>query len=119
MEKLTVKSTDIVIVASTGSLEVIGKPGVVSEEYSGKCQIGAFLRIIRPKQTEFFQYLKFVFMSDFYRSRIRGLVKGTNIRNIKKEYITEMEIPLPPLAEQRRIVAYLNKLLVLVNQFED
>ena len=83
-EKLIVKSTDIVIVASTGSLEVIGKPGVISEDLSGKCQIGAFLRIIRPKQTDFSQYLKFIFMSDFYRCRIRRLVKGTNIRNIKK-----------------------------------
>ena len=118
-EKLIVKSTDIVIVASTGSLEVIGKPGVISEDLSGKCQIGAFLRIIRPKQTEFSQYLKFIFMSDFYRCRIRRLVKGTNIRNIKKEYIADMVIPLPPLAEQRRIVARLNKLLASIDQLGD
>jgi len=105
----TVQKGDVVIVASTGSEKVIGKPGV----YDGNeiIQIGAFLRILRPQNIEFYEYLRVIIVSDYYRGHIREVAKGTNIRNIKAEYITDLPIPLPPLAEQRRIVARLEELL--------
>ena len=114
----TIKENDILIVASTGSKAVIGKPAfVIATDESA--QIGAFLRIIRPKQSYLSNYIKVIFSSEYYRKHIRNNVSGTNINNIKEEHITKMLIPLPPLAEQKRIVEKLEKLLPLVDEYEE
>lgn len=111
-----IQSSDIVIVASTGSKEVIGRAAC----YRGneKIQIGAFLRIIRQNKKEYAPYLKILFQSDYYRKHIRNCSKGTNINNIKKEYITELSIPIPPVQEQRRIVAKLEEAFAEIDRAE-
>ena len=107
-----VKVGDVLIVASTGSKTVIGKPGYIEYELP-RTMIGAFLRICRPICKETSTYLYRIFCSEYYRQHIRHLAQGTNINNVKEEYITKLMIPLPPLAEQKRIVEKLNKLLPL------
>ena len=111
-----IRKDDIIIVASTGSQKVIGKPALIRQNYD-KTQIGAFLRIIRAKDVKYVPFLWLIFKGMYYREHIRNLVKGTNINNIKEEYITTLPIPLPPLAEQKRIVAKLEELLPIVEQY--
>ena len=113
-EEKIVKGYDIVIVASTGSKDIIGKPAVLRTNL--QCQIGAFLRIIRPKNKNTADYLKIFFQTKMYRNHIRQSVSGTNINNIKKSYIEELFIPLPPLKEQHRIVAKINEIFSFCDQ---
>ena len=80
--------------------------------------IGAFLRICRPYRSEDSAYLRLLFQSVFYREHIRTSVQGTNINNIKESYITDFIVPLPPLSEQKRIVAKVDELLPLIDQYE-
>ena len=82
-------------------------------------QIGAFLRIIRPKSICISEYLGLIFQTEYYKHHIKQVAKGTNINNIKSSYITEFVIPLPPLEEQRRIQCQLKRLLSLVDQITD
>jgi type I restriction enzyme S subunit len=112
-----VKYGDIVIVASTGSEILIGKPGYADKDFPN-CQIGAFLRIIRPKQKELTSFLRYVFESDYYREYIRNLAKGTNINNIKNEYLNNFDVPLPPLAEQQLIVAQIETIFAQLDDIE-
>ena len=100
---------DVVIVAATGSSTVIGRAAIASTDMRG-VQIGAFLRIARPLFADVNTWLALIFHSPFYRQHIQDKAKGTNIRNLKAEYITDFIIPLPPLAEQKRIVAQIKKL---------
>ena len=53
-----------------------------------------------------------------YRNHIRQSVSGTNINNIKKSYIEELFIPLPPLKEQHRIVAKINELFSILDTID-
>ncbi len=111
-EDKLIRKGDILIVASTGSKAVIGKAGFVDLDVSD-IMIGAFLRICRPYSLDMAGYLRCLFESDFYRKHIRDLAQGTNINNVKESYITEFVIPLPPLAEQKRIVVAIEKMLPL------
>lgn len=110
-------SGDIIIVGSTGSKKVIGKPAFIDRTYEN-VQIGAFLRIIRPTSRLLFDYLKIIFSSEHYRKHIRSLAQGTNINNIKTSYLTEFIIPLPPLTEQKRMAEKLKDVLPLCTSLE-
>jgi type I restriction enzyme S subunit len=113
----TVRKGDILIVASTGSKTVIGKAGYIDRDLPNT-MIGAFLRICRAHSLELIGYLKCIFESNLYRKNIRDKSQGTNINNVKESYITELAIPLPPLAEQKRIVAKIEELLPYIDRYE-
>ena len=104
---------DVVIVAATGSSTVIGRAAVAPADMAG-VQIGAFLRIARPLFVEVNAWIALIFHSPFYRQHIQEKAKGTNIRNLKTEYVTDFMIPLPPLAEQKRIVAKIEELRAVI-----
>lgn len=117
----TIQSKDIVIVASTGSKTVIGKAGLIIDNLIGEhsVQIGAFLRIIRPKHNSTSRYLKLFYLTDYYRNIISHSVSGTNINNIKKSHIVDMLIPYPPLQEQIRIVEKVEEIFSILDALKD
>ena len=102
-----VKKDDIVLVASTGSSKVIGRACVVEEDYE-KTTIGAFLILCRPKEIIAKNWVHYIFKTLRYRLYISEQAKGTNIKNIKNEYLENFSFPLSPLNEQRRIVEKLD-----------
>jgi type I restriction enzyme S subunit len=105
---------DIVLVASTGSSTLIGKTGYARTTYQNT-QIGAFLRIIRPKSINISGYLNLIFNSNYYKNYIRSLAKGTNINNVKNGYIEQFMVALPPIQEQNRIVSMVNNIFTKLN----
>ena len=98
-----VQHGDIIVVASTGSQTLIGKTGFADRDIP-KTQIGAFLRIVRPKQKALSPYIRLIFQTDDYKGYIRNLAKGSNINNVKNAHLQNYHIYLPPLEEQQRIV---------------
>ncbi|MBE7697619.1 restriction endonuclease subunit S [Tenacibaculum finnmarkense] len=104
-----IKKGDVVIVGSTGSKRLIGKAGIAKEDFK-EISFGAFLMLIRPSYLINKTLFDYYFISDNYRNVIRELAGGVNINNIRREYITNLNLPLPPLAEQQRIVAKLDTL---------
>ena len=112
-----VQIDDVLIVASTGSKEVIGKAGYVIEPLENT-QIGAFLRIVRPLLKWYAPYVKLIFATEYYREHIRHLSGGTNINNIKADYINAFLISLPPYAEQIRIAERINSLFEQIDIIE-
>ncbi|MFO0903729.1 MAG: restriction endonuclease subunit S [Pirellulales bacterium] len=98
---------DIVIAASSGSLDVVGKASVVESQVVAS--FGAFCKVVRPSSEIFPGYLGHFFRTPEYRSTISKLAQGANINNLKNEHIDDLDIPLPPLHEQRRIAAVLDK----------
>ncbi|MEF3692886.1 MAG: restriction endonuclease subunit S [Acholeplasmataceae bacterium] len=111
----TLKKNDIVIVGSTGSKNVIGKPGFFFAD-DDNIQIGAFLRIIRPFLDEISPFLNLIFSSEFYREYVRTMVQGTNIYNVSASHINNFLVPIPPLEEQKRIVSKANKIIFALSK---
>ena len=116
-----VQHGDIIVVASTGSQTLIGKTGFADRDIP-KTQIGAFLRIVRPKQKALSPYIRLIFQTDDYKGYIRNVAKGSNINNVKNAHLQNYQIYLPPLEEQQRIVQKIEALfsvldnIVLLNQ---
>ena len=98
-----VQHGDVIVVASTGSQTLIGKTGFADRDIP-KTQIGAFLRIVRPKQKALSPYIRLIFQTDDYKGYIRNVAKGSNINNVKNAHLQNYQIYLPPLEEQQRIV---------------
>lgn len=94
---------DIIIVASTGSTAVIGKPAFVESNYL-KTQIGGFLKIVRPINKQAQKILWLLFRANYYHESILYRVGGVNINNIKSEYLENMLIPVPPKCELDLII---------------
>lgn len=110
-EKQYLKKGDVLICTSSGSKELVGKAAYVKQNMS--ITFGAFCKVVRPK-TECKKYIGHFFQSPYYRRNISNLSAGANINNIRNEHIEDLEIPLPPLEEQRRIASVLDKVSDLI-----
>lgn len=113
-----VRKNDIIIVASTGSKKVIGRAGISKMKYSDVA-FGAFLVLVRPLEETNQRYIDYFFLNDNYRNRIRNLASGVNINNIRSEYISGTPIPLPPLAEQQRIVDRIESIFAKLDEAKE
>ena len=90
----TVQVGDTIIVASTGSVKVLGKAASTFSSL-GEVQIGAFLRIIRPKEQKYAAFISAYIQSDLFRKYIQSQAKGTNINNIISEHLTSFALHFP------------------------
>jgi type I restriction enzyme S subunit len=106
-KKQLLRAGDVLIAASSGSLDVVGKAAPVLADFEGG--FGAFCKVLRPKtaciDTRYFSHF---FRTPEYRRIVSGLAAGANINNLRNEHLDDLLIPLPPLAEQRRIAAILD-----------
>ena len=63
-------------------------------------------------------YIVYALRSDLFYKILRSQMKGTGITRITLTQIYPMLVPLPPLAEQKRIVAKIEKLQPLIDRYE-
>ncbi len=61
------------------------------------------------------RFLAWFLQGDEYRNRTSQLAAGVNINNLRREHIEGIPIPLPPLSEQHRIVAEIEKQFTRLN----
>ena len=102
---------DILVCTSSGSKELVGKAAFVDENLPAV--FGAFCKVVRPK-IECCKYVGHFFQSPYYRNYISAASAGANINNLRNEHIADLHIPLPPLEEQRKIAAVLDKVSDLI-----
>lgn len=63
-------------------------------------------------------YLMYAIRSEVVQEQIRAKIKQTAQANLFQEAIRNLAIPLPPLAEQKRIVAKIEELLPYLDRYE-
>ena len=112
-EQQYLQTGDILICASSGSKELVGKAAFV-DLVKNPMTFGAFCKVVRP-QPEYSEYLGHYFNSPVYRRKISALSAGANINNIKNEHIDNLDIQLVDEKERREIITILNELNMLIS----
>ena len=95
------KRGDILVCASSGSKQLVGK--AASVDFETECTFGAFCKVVRP-QEEFARYLGKYFQSNTYRSKISAVAIGANINNIRNEHIDTLDLRVYDEAKNEEIV---------------
>lgn len=102
---------DILICASSGSKNLVGKAASVS--FDTKCTFGAFCKVIRPV-SKYANYLGIYFQSNIYRRIISNVAIGANINNIRNEHIDSLELSIYSDDKNNKIVSTLDKLQSII-----
>lgn len=89
-----VRAGDVVIAASSGSLDVVGKAAAAKEDFDGG--FGAFCKVLRPRATVDAAYFAHFFRTASYRRRVSSLAAGANINNLRSGHLDDCALPLPP-----------------------
>ena len=98
------RNGDILICVRNGSKKLVGKSAIINCD---GMTFGAFMAILR---SPFNPYIHLYIQSPLFRADLDG-VNTTTINQITQTNLKNRLLPLPPLAEQRRIVARLEELL--------
>ena len=110
----TILKKNSLITPAVTSLENIGKMAVIEKDYSD-VSAGGFVFIIRPYIQDFKHslLLAYFLQSPFLIEAMQGITKksGAAFYNLGKERLNELYLPLPPMAEQQRIVDKINEFL--------
>ena len=103
-----IKAGDIVFAMSSGSKNLVGKSAKATSDFNGSFR--AFCAVFRSFENVNKDFLAFFFQSPYYKQLISNISKGTNINNLKREHILNLDLPFPPLSEQQQIVSKIEEL---------
>jgi type I restriction enzyme, S subunit len=104
---------DMLICARNGSRSLVGKAALI-ERLAEPMAFGAFMALFRSPINP---YLHLFLASPVFRQVIDE-VNTTTINQITQANLRSTFVPLPPLAEQHRIVAKVDELMALCDQLE-
>lgn len=97
-----IREGDILICASSGSLEHVGKAALCMPDM--EYTFGAFCKLIRPIGKLYSEYIAGYMRTDAYRNTISDLAQGSNINNLRNEHINDLMIPIPSDEQQRDFI---------------
>jgi type I restriction enzyme S subunit len=116
-EDQVLKLHDIVM-SMANSRELVGKVALVDHIPQSAATFGGFLGVLRPWKIDP-RYAMTLLRSSYARSTlIDSSSQTTNIANISLGKLRPLPFPLPPLAEQSRIVARVDELMRLCDALE-
>ncbi len=101
-----VREGSLLVCTASGSKAHLGKVALIDKDYG--FAFGGFMGQLTPAERVLPKFLFYMLISDVYKHFIASLSDGANINNLKFADLGRFQIPVPPLPEQRRIVALLD-----------
>jgi type I restriction enzyme S subunit len=113
-----VKAGDFLL-SRANTEELVARSVVVAETPLRLMMSDKIVRFIFPEDIDR-AFINLANTSEFARAYYVRNASGTSssMKNVGREVMSNLPIPLPPLAEQRRIVAKVDQLMALVDQLE-
>jgi type I restriction enzyme S subunit len=118
-DDLRLRLGDILMVRSNGSLELVGRPAIIESASVGYCYAGYLVRVRTSVDHIDTRYLLLALNSPHTRTQIEVPIRSAvGLKNVNTTELSSLLIPLPPLAEQHRIVAKVDKLMAFCDKLE-
>ena len=111
--EIQIKNGDILIVKTGSSY---GKTSIV-KNLPWKSTINPQIAVVKEVKIDA-EFLKYYFQSSYAQSCFKSFVLGTSIPTFSQLNLISMIIPLPPLAEQKRIVAKIEQLFAEIDKLK-
>ena len=115
LANVTVQPSDVLLNITGAS---IGRVTTAPPEMAG-ARVNQHVSIIRPIKELDAQFLAKFLASPAIQRMINDIQVGATREALTKGMIEQFDIPLPPLAEQRRIVAKVDELMALCDRLEE
>jgi type I restriction enzyme S subunit len=114
---LRLRSNDLLIIRSNGSLDIVGSFAVVPELKGDFAFAGYLVRVrIDPAYVDP-RYIWYVSRSRFLRDQIEGPIRhGVGLKNVNSTELASLQFPIPPREEQERILDKLDDLFELCDR---
>ena len=109
-----IEENDILICARNGSKALVGKCAIF-KGVSEKTSFGAFMAIYRSK---FFKYVYYFLNSEIFRNTFNN-DDTKQINQLTQDMIKNTVIPLPPFAEQKRIVQSIETVFAYLDEISN
>ena len=112
---------DVVFTGSSETPEDCGMSSVMTTQPSENLYLNSFCFGFRiyDKTLLLPDFMKFLFRSENTRKQIVKTASGVTRFNVSKKRFGKVVIPIPPMEEQQRIVAILDKFEALVNDISE
>lgn len=107
-----------IVMSMANSRDLVGKVALVTDMPVNRASFGGFLGVIRPLLVEPRFVMTLLRTPSARRALIDGASQTTNIANISLAKLRPLPVAVPPLAEQRRIVAKVDEMMALCDRLE-
>ena len=107
---------DILLSEASGSVDEVGKPAIWNGQIDGCCFQNTLIRL--RLHAEIVPYVYCHLLSDARSGALGRAARGVGIHHLGAERTESWIVSLPPLAEQQRVVAELERRLSVVQQAE-
>jgi type I restriction enzyme S subunit len=111
---------DIIFTGSSETPEECGMSSVVTENMEEPIYLNSFCFGFRIDDLSVFNvhFLKHLFRSHSLRSQIVKTASGVTRFNVSKKKMENVEVPIPPLSEQKRIASILDRFEALTTDLQ-